>query len=271
MVGKTELNEHRATTEGLGEFNPKHIVGLMSVDRKSIKVLALEQLVSLEEKRIKAMPYTASKCRAQETVIKSVQLANGGRNILSEVSGPIDRQVFLWISEIAKTMKKTGISSAFFPAFSSVEGSGFLYGNIEMDSVRTVFDTSVKYARVCEDGQSLIITNGKDLQRIDVSNILEKNWHNSLFCKTVYSGSKEISFIGRFQGNKVPVTFADGVCSFNISTGEMKKMTMPSGIGTVSAFIGVVEKGINALIGNKKDMEGSILTIVSSSELQTAA
>lgn len=264
---KVSIHDVAVDTEGLGRFNPKLVLGLKSIDGgKTLQVLALEEIVPLKDKvAIASASFSRSVSGSGETVIRSVQLLKGKTTVLAEVAGHVSRQTHLLIKEIIKAMKQFNVRSAFFPAFTSTSATRFLYGDVEMEGVEAVFGDNIQYARVCEDGESLVLAVGRNLLKIHVSHITENSWYTSLYCKTIYSGSKTVLYMGRFQNKKVPVTFVDGVYSFNVATGKIGKINMPSQISRVSAFVGVVKEGISALI------EGNNVVVAHSSAFQSAA
>lgn len=265
-----------AITEGLEGFDPRHVVSLRSMNRKSIEVIALEEIVSLAEKVTIYIPdIKLNHTSSIVTDIRSVQLLSrdGKKLIIAEIAGPMDKQVVLWVQAVAKTMIKHGVISAFFPAHTSRKVSSFFYGEMDDldDSFVPILSQKVQNLRVLEDGESLLFATGKDVLTIHMSDIKERYWEKH--CTVLYSGNKEIAFLGRFQSKKVHVTFVSGeVGIFKLGSHSFQKLDRALYFSSAtSAFLGLIDRGISAAISEKKDSGESVLTLIPQSMMQTAA
>lgn len=268
-------NKQFTGTIGLENLDPRLIVSLSSEDKGSIGVLILDAIMSLAEKVTLSVPAaTMSQKGGVITDIRSVQLfkgKDGKRMVAAEIAGPINQQAILLVQAVAKAMQKYKVASAFFPVSRSAEKSGFMYGDMyQSESFRPIFSADVQNLRVLEDGENLLFTTGKDIRTIHESDICEKLWEKH--SKVLYSGGKEIAFIGRFQNSKTHVTFKGGeVYAFKLGPHSFQKLNGSVSTGITSAFLGLVEKGISAAIGMKKGSGESILTLIPQSQMPPAA
>lgn len=255
---------------GLGEFYPKFILGLLSINRKTIEVIALNKVISLSKKMNIAIP--KSKIRQdnldnETTIIHSIQLVrkNGQRpRFLAEVSGPFDARVDIWIRTIAKTMQKYGIDNAFFPAYANTQQQiNIFHGDLHLEDTRRVLrDSAIATVRVLEDHGTLLVSTGRELELLDILHINERTWR--MYSKPIYAGTKKIVFLGRFQGQKIPVTFADGETAFfKLSSAEFKKVKLGAVDGQISAaFVGAIDNGLAAIVEFKEGNKENVLSLI---------
>lgn len=280
---EVEITRHEIAIDmGLGEFYPKFIMGLLSVNRKTIEVIALNKVIPLSEKINIAIPKSKigqDNLDNKITIIHSIQLIrkNGQRpRFLAEVSGPFDARVDIWTRIIAKTMQRFGIDNAFFPAYADTKQQiNIFYGDIHLENTMEVLrNSTIVTVRVLEDHKTLLVSTDRELGLLDILYINhemnERTWR--IYSKPIYAGTKKIVFLGRFQGQKIPVTFAGGETAFfKLSSAEFKKVKLDAVDGQVSAaFVGAIDSGLAAIVKFKEGNKENVLSLIPQHTLTVA-
>lgn len=195
-------------------FDPKMIVGMVSTDQQSLKIVALDKKVALKEKAEIEIPNINMTGRTP-TIIKSVQLkndqVNGATVVFAEISGPITPKIFSWLESLAVHMKNVGLVNAFFPAYQTVEPAGCTYGfmsNGKISNWKTVLDTAAQNVRLLK-GDAVLFSVGNTLYTMPFSNIDKRDWKAA--AKSLHTYEENIKFLGRVKDGVIPITLKKGM------------------------------------------------------------
>ena len=229
-------------------FDPKMIVGLVSTDQKSLKIVALDKKVTLKEKAEIDIPNINFGDNRTPTIIKSVQLkndqANGATIVFAEISGPLTAKVYSWIEALASHMKNEGLVNAFFPAYQTVETSGCTYGFMSQgkgSSWRTVLDTTAQNVRLLK-GDAMLFSVGNTLYTMTFTNIEKRDW--KAVAKSLHTYEENIKFLGRVKEGFVPITLKKGMTY----TAEVN-YSVPLSKGARTVNSAGIEEAVSFLIG----------------------
>lgn len=228
-------------------FDPKMIVGMVSTDQKSLKIVALDKKVTLKEKAEIEIPNINFSGRTP-TIIKSVQLkndqANGATIVFAEMSGPLTAKVYAWIEALAAHMKNEGLVNAFFPAYQTVEPAGGTYGFMSQGKIsnwKTVLDTAAQNVRLLK-GDAVLFSVGNTLYTMPFSNIEKRDW--KAVAKSLYTYEENIKFLGRVKDGVIPITLKKGM-TYTVEVGY----SAPLSKGSRAINSEGIEEAVSFLIG----------------------
>lgn len=241
-------------------FDPTLIVGMVSIDQKSLTISALDKQIPLKDKAELEIPRINFGVKNAATIIKSVQLKEQDGDataVFVEMSGPATPKVFAWIESLAAHMKEIGLVNAFFPAYKTVEPTNVVFGAMKKGRVsnwNTLPDINVKNVRILK-GNAVLFNAGNTLYSIPFTSIEKRDWKSA--SKVLYTYEDTIAFIGRVKDGIVPITlhnkksYKAEVNYSSSASSSTKDSRATNSVGlreSVSSLIGPIGPGILAAI-----------------------
>ena len=211
------------------EINPQTLAGIAVSSKGEVKIVDVdfEKITKITRMKSPIMAYDERDVWIGNIQIgnklKIVELYGNSRNHLAY------QNAIVLANKMAQIMWVEKISNAFFPIHFNHPSTSMM----QHEGIIKKIPSNIGNLRILENG--IICADGKNIRKFSIE--------NQRF-KLVWNNKRNIHFIGRASGNKIPITFSDGESAILTVLNQPAKGIMSAFIDKKIPIIETVDKYI---------------------------